>query len=208
MVLTPSRRALLAGTGAGLAGLLAGCTSPDSRSPEPEDGVLVTGYTVERTRSQSDRPPVVNPAADPDSAGSGDRTATSPDPLGLHTVGSQRAATELEIRSEATNAAGARRLLDETSYDSESVVVYQTPVAECYRLKLNYVSRDSDGSPDLDFCQVIRDAHTACRRDARDYVAALVRLPWPGEAYDGFSVGSGGDCDPIPPAYRTGSESE
>lgn len=203
MVPTPSRRAVLAGVGAGVAGLLAGCTTPETRNPQPEDGALVTDYTVAMTRSERDRPPVVTS----EGTGDGDRTATGPDPLGLHTVRSERAARELEIRSAATNASGARRLLAETAYADESVVVYQTPIGECYSLKVNYLTRDSDGSPDLDFCRVIRDAHTACQRDATDYVAAFVRLPWPGEEYDGFSVGSGGDCGPIPPEYRTGSES-
>lgn len=205
MVPTPSRRALLAGVGAGVAGLLAGCTTPETRNPQPEDGVLVTDYTVEMTRSQRDRPPVVAAVEEPDDTGG--RTARTPEPVDIRSIRSERAATELEIRRDATNAAGARRLLDETSFADESVAVYQTPIGECYSLQVNYVTRNSDGSPDLDFCRVIRDAHTACQRDASDYVAAFVRLPWPGAEYDGFSVGSGGDCGPIPPEYRTGSES-
>lgn len=87
------------------------------------------------------------------------------------------------------------------------MLVYQTRIGECYRLKLDSVSRAADGDPNLEFCRVIRDAHTACERRARDYAAAFVRFPFPASEYDGYSVGSGSGCDQGPEGSHNGSES-
>lgn len=159
------------------------------------------------TRSTSERPPVVAPQENIGDEGSADKTTPTPEPLSQEIITSERDASELAFTADAANVTAVRRLLAETAYASESVVGYQTPIGECYRLKLKYVARDSDGDPDVDFCWVIRDSHTACERSARDHVVAFVRLPFPGDEYDAFSVGSGGSCGPIPERYRNGGES-
>ncbi|WP_151102545.1 MULTISPECIES: hypothetical protein [unclassified Haloarcula] len=159
------------------------------------------------TRSPGEQPPVVAPTKDSDGTGHNENTSPTPKPLSLHTVSSEDAAEALEFGVNARNVAAVRRLVAETAYSNESVLVYQTRVGECHRLKLNYITRDADEDPNLQFCRMIRDAHISCERGARDHVAAFVRLPFPADEYDGVSVGSGGGCDPVPDRYRNGSES-
>lgn len=200
----PSRRALLTGIGAGLATALAGCSASESHQSPPEDGTLVTDYITAKTRSSTEQPPVVAPREDDEGADGTSRTA---EPLSLHVIENQEDAAALEFADDATDVAAVRRLVAETAYESESVLVYQTRIGECYRLKLNYVTKDGDGQPSVEFCQVVRDATTECERDARDHVAAFVRLPFPADEYNGYSVSGGGNCNPIPERYQNESES-
>lgn len=200
---TPSRRALLTGIGAGLATALAGCSASESHQSPPEDGTLVTDYSTAKTRSPTEQPPVVAPRDD-DAAG-GEATTTA-DPLSFHVIESESAAEALEFAADATDAAAVRRLVAETAYADESVLLYQTRIGECYRFQLNYVAKDTDGDPRIDFCRVVRDATFDCERDARNYVATFVRLPFPADEYSGFSTSSGGSCDPIPDRYQNESD--
>lgn len=202
---TTTRRTLLAAAGAGLAAALAGCSASESHESPPDDGTLVTDHTAATTRSPDEDPPIVRPREAADGGVTTDTAA--PEPISLHTVESREGAETFAFAEDATNAAAVRRLLAETNYDEESVFVYQTVIGECYRLRLNYVARDADGGPDLQFCRVIRDAHTACDREASDHAAAFVRLPFPGDEYSGLSAGFGGSCDRIPEPYRNGSDS-
>lgn len=201
---TPSRRALLTGIGAGLATALAGCSASESHQSPPEDGTLVTDYSTAKTRSPTEQPPVVAPRDDEKAA---DGTSTTAEPLSLHVIESEEDAATLEFAEDASDVSAVRRLVAETAYASESVLLYQAPINECYRLKLNYVTKDTDGQPSVEFCQVVRDATTECERDARDHVAAFVRLPFPADEYNGYSVSGGGDCNPIPERYQNESES-
>lgn len=202
-----SRRVLLTGMGIGLATALAGCSTSETHQSPPENGTLVTDYVSAKTRSKNKRPPVIAPRESTSGADVADETSTTPEPLSLYVVENERDAEELEFAEEATNVAAVRRLVAETTYASESVLLYQSRIGECYRLKLNYVTRDNDGGPSVEFCQVIRDAEIDCKRDVRDHVAAFVRLPFPADEYSGFSASSGGGCDPVPEHYRTESES-
>ena len=198
---TPSRRALLIGIAAGLAG----CSGTESSTNEyPPDGSLVTDYTVEIARSSTDAPPITQAPTDDD--GDAD-DASTPDPVSNRVLESESDAAELVFDDDAMNAAAARRLVAETNYASESVFVYQRPVGECYRLKVNYVTRADDGDPNVQLCRVIRDAGIDCERDAYDHEAVAVRLPFPADEYNGFSVGGGGSCDPAPQQSRNGSDS-
>lgn len=204
---TSSRRTLLAGVGAGLATALAGCSGSETRQSPSGDGTLVTDYTAAIARSSGDRPPIVAPRANGRDAGDADEASPTPEPLSHRVIASDAEAEALEFAEGATNAAAVRRLVAETAYANESVLLYQRRIGECYGLQVNYVTRDEDGSPDVQFCRVIRDAEVACEREVRDYVAAAIRLPFPGDEYGGLSVGSGGGCDPIPERYRNGSAS-
>lgn len=206
MAHTPSRRVLLASVGTGLTTLFTGCSASDSPSIPDDEEMSIGEYSVEFTRSAGDRPPiVVLPDATEDGAND-DESASTPDRMFSRSVGSERDAAELEFADEATNVDAVRRLLTETAYAEESVFVYQTEIRECYRLKLLDVSRDADGDPDFQFCQVIRDAHTPCEREVRDSVAAFVRLPFP-DGFGGYSLGRGSSCRPVPRADHDGSES-
>ena len=198
-----ARRGFLTGV-VGIATALAGCSGSESHSSPPEGGTIVTDTVATTTRSTGDRPPIVAPRED--TGGGNTDDGSTAEPLTLQTVESEDAAEAFEFAEGATNVGAARRLLAETEYDSESVFVFQTRIGECYRLKLNYVTRGDDGDPNLQFCRVIRDAHTACDREAFDHAAAFVRLPFRGDEYGGLSAGSGGSCDPIPDRYN-GSDS-
>ncbi|WP_158093591.1 hypothetical protein [Halorubrum sp. SD683] len=200
---TPRRR-FLGGLGVCIASLLAGCSGSETgEGTEPDDGTLVTEYTVETTRSSGDEPPIVAPR---EHAGNDDTSATA-EPLTTHTVGSEQDAEELRFAEDATNVAAVRRLVAETAYASESVLLFQASIGECYRRELNAVRRDADGDPDVDFCRVVRDADVDCERRAREYAASAVRLPFPGDEYGGLTVGSGGSCDPVPERDRNGGGS-
>lgn len=196
----PSRRTVLAGIGSGLAVAVAGCSGSESRQSPPENGMIVTDYAAAVTRSTSDRPPIVAPRESTDTAESADDTAS--DPLASHIIESESGSVAVEFAGDATNVAAVRRLIAETAYASESVLLYQTRVRECYKLQLNYVARADDGSPEVQFCHVIRDAEVDCERDAWDHVAAAVRLPFPGDEYSGLSIGTGGSCGQIPSRYN------
>lgn len=197
---TPSRRAVLAGIGSGLAVAVAGCSGSENRQSPPDNGEIVTGHAVVMTRSMSDRPPIVAPRESNDTAESADDTAS--DPLASHIIESESGGEAVEFAGDATNVAAVRRLIAETAYASESVLLYQTRVRECYKPQLSYVARADDGSPDVQFCHVIRDAEVDCERDAWDHVAAAVRLPFPGDEYSGLSIGTGGSCGRIPSRYN------
>ncbi|MUV59333.1 hypothetical protein [Halobacterium sp. CBA1126] len=203
---TPSRCALLSGLGAGLAAALAGCQETATQHSSSPDGTLVTDYVAATTRSPTERPPVVAPREDAEGAASDDQS-TATEPLSLHVVGTEADAEAFEFADEARDAAAVRRLVAETDYDDESVLVYQSRIPECYALELNYVTRDDDGDPSLELCRVIRDADINCERDAYDHAAVFVRLPFPADGFSGYSVGSGGSCDPVPERYRTTGES-
>ncbi|MFW5934618.1 MAG: hypothetical protein ACOCQL_02075 [Halolamina sp.] len=204
---TPSRRALLAGVGAGIAAGLAGCSGTESNTSEypPDEGSLVTDYTAAIARSSTDRPPITHAPTDGD--GDADDGSSTPNPVSNRILESEDDASELAFTDEATNVDAARRLVAGTAYANESVFVYQRPIGECYRLQVNYVTRDPDGDPNVQLCRVIRDAEVDCERDAEDHVAVVVRLPFPAEEDGGFSIGSGGSCDPVPERYRNGSDS-
>jgi hypothetical protein len=197
MVHTPSRRAILASLGTGATALLAGCGGGDSTGTPTQRATPIEQYTAELTRSTGDRPPVRGLSGDRDTAGSDEATPT-PEPTFSRTLASADDAVAVEFTDGATNVAAVRSLLTETTFTDECVFVYQTRVRACYRLQLNYVSRDPDGDPSFEFCTVIRDADVACERERTDYVAAFVRLPFPGEEVGGYSVGRGSSCDPVP----------
>lgn len=198
-----SRRSFLTGVSVGIATALAGCSGSETRDSHPgsDGGTPVTDYSTATTRSPGDRPPIVVPRED-----AGDETATA-EPLYTHVVESEQDANALEFAEDATNVAAVRRLIAETAYESESVLLYQTRIGECYRREVNYVRRDADGDPDVDFCRVVRDADVDCDRRARDYFTNAVRLPFPGDEFGGFSIGSGGSCDPVPERDSNGGES-
>lgn len=202
-----SRRVLLTGMGVGLATALAGCSTSETDQSPPENGTLVTDYVSAKIRSKNKRPPVIAPRENTSGTDAADETSTTPEPLSLYVIENEHDAEELEFAEEATDVAAVRQLVAETTYASESVLLYQSRIGECYGLKLNYVTRDNDGDPNVEFCLVIRDAEIDCKRDARNHVAVFVRLPFPADEYSGFSASSGGGCDPVPERYHTESES-
>ncbi|GGM62415.1 hypothetical protein J2752_001519 [Halarchaeum rubridurum] len=196
MVRTPSRRSLLHATGGALAAALAGCSARE-RDHGAERGRLLDDVPHATLRTTGARPPLVGPTDD-----DGD--------LSLGTVGSDADAAKLSYATDALGAsevAAARRLVAETAFERESILVSQTGIDACYRRRLQYVALDADGDPDVQFCRVVRDAHTPCERDERHHAAVLVRLPLAADEYGSHTVGYGGRCGPVPERYRNESES-
>lgn len=204
---TPSRRALLAGVGTGLATGLAGCSGSDTSQSPPDNGTLVTDYTVAITRSPSDRPPITAPREKADDAGTTGDTSPTPELVPTYVVADESDAESLMFAEDATNVAAVRRLVAETAYANESVFICQRRVRECYRPQLNYLTRDDDGDPNVQLCRVIRDAEIDCERDAQNYTAVAVRFPFPADEYGGFTVSSGGSCDSVPEHAENESDS-
>jgi hypothetical protein len=205
---TLSRRILLASVGTGLATALAGCSGSDTHQSSSDDGTLVNNHVTKIARSSSKQPPIIASRENTDSAENDEETSSPAESLTRDVIETENDAADLEFAEEATNIAAVRRLVAETAYANESVLLYQTRIRECYQLQLNYITRDDvDGDPHVEFCQVIREAEVECERNARNHVAAAVRLPFSSNEYGGFSVGSGGSCDPIPERYQNESES-
>lgn len=100
------------------------------------------------------------------------------------------------VYADVDGAAEARRFVEGTDFDSETIFVYQQTVGECYRLELCYVGWSAD-EIDTRFGRLYRDAHVACEVENEDAVATMIRIP---EAIDpndvrGFSFGgSSGGC--------------
>jgi hypothetical protein len=205
---TLSRRKLLSGMGVGLAVALSGCSGSETDRLSSEGGTVVTDHATEIVRSGGEQPPIIALRENTNSAENGEETPPSAESFTQAVIESENDAEGIEFAEDATNLAAVRHLVTETAYASESVFLYQTPIGECYDLQLNYITRDEvDGDLDIEFCRVIREAAVDCERDARNHVAAAVRLPFPADEYKGFSAGGGPGCDPIPERYRNESGS-
>lgn len=137
---TPSRRALLAGVGAGIATSLTGCSGSDSSQSTPDGGTLVTDYTVVVARTNRDQPPICAPRERSDDGGSTDESSPTPEPVGTLVVESESDAGELVVDEDAIKSATVRRFLAETTYTAQSVVIFQRQVRE----RLGRISRTAE----------------------------------------------------------------
>ena len=75
-----------------------------------------------------------------------------------------------------TASAAARRLLAETSFESETVYVEVLPIETCYELALCDV-RWSETEIETDYGRVLRPADVDCEDGRRVYASALIRIP-------------------------------
>jgi len=78
--------------------------------------------------------------------------------------------------SEVEGAEDARAFVEATDFDSESIYLHQTPIGDCYRLKLCSVSWGGE-EVSLWYVSVLYDYDVACSSDERDTVATFVRIP-------------------------------
>ena len=105
--------------------------------------------------------------------------------------------------ADVDGAAEARRFVESTDFEAETIYVQQRSVGECYRLELCYVGW-SGSEIRTDFGRLYRDADVACEVESEVAVATLIRIP---DAIDpdgirGFSSGmSSGGCH-LPPGLR------
>lgn len=199
-----SRRQVLRGGGATLLSALAGCAGSGGRSqsartphgPRPEN--LVTDYDYFELRSPSGRP--VFRDADRDASES---------TLDAFLVPMADERSDVDVVATPAGIDDAKRFIDETSFDSQSLAIVQHRVDACRSVELNYVTAPPDRFVHLEFCHVLRDASVDCSVDERHVVASLVRLPYStsDRSATGWGRGGGRSCR-LPPSLRTETDEE
>jgi hypothetical protein len=70
----------------------------------------------------------------------------------------------------------ARAFVAATDFDSESLYLHQTPLGDCYRLKLCSVSWGGE-AVSLRYVPVLESYDVACSAEERDTLATFVRIP-------------------------------
>lgn len=93
----------------------------------------------------------------------------------------------IEFTENLQGSAEAMELLETTDFTSESVILHQRTVEECYLLHVEYVVARPDQYR-IQFCQVLRDVDAACRANVSVMQATLFRIP---VAYDDRPSSSG-----------------
>ena len=199
-----TRRRVLRGAGASLLAALAGCagsgssslSSPTPHGPRPEH--LVTDYDYFELRSQSPNP-IFRDAERDESDSTLDAF--------LVTTADERA--DIDTVATLDGIDDARRFIEETSFDSQSLAIVQHRVDACRSIELNYVTAPPDRFVDIEFCYVLRDASVECSVDDRHVVASLLRLPFASSdrPENGWSRGGGRSCR-RPPSLRNESKEE
>ncbi|RQG97025.1 hypothetical protein [Natrarchaeobius chitinivorans] len=180
----PRRRLLASGIGA-LSALIAGCTGTDA---------VESGTTVEHEASEGTGPypgqsdefdlftlrstddeTFVYPRDDPPEAADDERTKRPRRPT---FVLDEDDAADLVIASD--DEPEARAFLAETDFDSESIVVEQRSIDDCYRRHLLSVRADPDRFRTR-YCQTLKRPTTPCEADLELMEALFIRVS---HAYD------------------------
>lgn len=81
------------------------------------------------------------------------------------------------------------RFVTDTDFAERSVYLYQRTLDGCHRLRLVRVRRDE--GIHVSFCRDRRPADVQCDTNAQVVAAIALRLPFPGDAVDGFGGGFG-----------------
>lgn len=167
-----TRRAVLSGAGALLAGL-AGCgRNADDGRPDDEPTEPVSGSATDPDHVALRRPD--HEAAilrRPDENATDDVLHTP-----VHGFVASEADSEAVRVDDGEGAAAARRLLAETDYGAETVFFEHGRVHACYRRELCSVSWTAR-SVETDWADVLRPADYACGADETEAHLALIRIP-------------------------------
>ena len=202
-----TRRRVLASTVAAL-GLttLAGCSGSGSGSAssragpgtEPPEDALV-GPPHVTLRGPTTEPNVVRETSAENGTPSSD---TEIDDWAHYVLASDADADAVTV-ADVDGAKEAKRFLEETNFDSETVYVERHLVGECYRHQLCWVRWTSE-EIETDYARTLRDADVACEADTRVAVTNLIRLPvaLDPEQISGYSSSSGGGACRRPEAAR------
>lgn len=177
-----SRRRLLAASGGGLSAALAGCTAFDGS--ESISGHSSDGGTVESThdyeslffRSEDDTP-VADPSEDVADDANENRGPRYLD--GFFVVDEDDAASLwLTDTTTAADTDAARAFVEGTDFESESVVVDQRSIDDCYRRHLLGV-RAADDEFRTSYCREMKAATEPCEADTTVVEAIFVRVHRP-----------------------------
>jgi len=207
-----TRRALLQGAAALSLGL-AGCSGATSSSTTVtasnrltgENAVLEPDHVALRTPENA---PIVwfddelpeSPESTPD-----DRHRISDAEEGL--IADDADAAELRF-ADVDGTDDARTFVEETDFDTETLVLETTRVPECYRLELCGATWSATDYHTY-YGRVLRPADVACSTDAWDRVAHLIRLPAaldPSEITGRGSGTSGSGCGGFRRRYEEGQD--
>lgn len=169
-----TRRRLLGALGSAL--VLAGCA--DETSVEDEETVSdrpVAEPPPEATTDfeiRSVRAPVDEPFVDLDDGE--DRPEFRLSPL---FVLEEEAAESLAFEAAIDGVEDARSFVSETDFGTESVVIFQREIEECYRRHTQYVEIEPNRFR-VQFCRELRDATTPCEAGVREMEAIFLRIPY------------------------------
>jgi hypothetical protein len=197
----PTRRRLLRSAAALVgAGAVAGCggtaessgTAVAGPDPDPPDDAVTDPASVV-LRAPPDEP-AVREATDGTDTG-GDESDPQVDEWRHNLIADAETAASLSI-ADVDGADEARRFLDGTDFDAETVYVERHVVGECYDQRLCWI-RWTEERVETSYARMLRPAEAACSADARVGVTHLIRLSAaldPDEVSRFSSSGGSGEC--------------
>ncbi|AGB37489.1 hypothetical protein [Natronococcus occultus] len=169
----PSRRQLLA-AGSCLPAVLAGCAGPgeSSTTHNTTDGgePMASDEYDSLTLRADDDVVFVYPNDDPPDETDESRSRPR---RNVEFVLSRSAAEDLRI--DADGIEDARAFLEETDFETESVVVEQRPIEDCYRRHVLGVRAEADEFRTR-YCRTLRSPTTPCEADRTVMEAIFLRI--------------------------------
>lgn len=171
-----TRRRLLGGVITSVATVLAGCygESDDRTEIEQEASDRRTEPPPEATldyRVRSLRAPVEEPFV-----GFGQGESERPRHRSREFVLSEERAAAIEFEVEHEDTEAIRNFLEETDYESASVVVHQRSIEACYTRRVEYVTVQEDRYY-ARFCRRLKPATERCEADETEMEALFIRVP-------------------------------
>jgi hypothetical protein len=182
--MAPTRRALLGSAALGVVGALAGCSGasdPEAESVRPQTRGTESDPAVVKPRNSNGESVLLD--------GSEANDENEPVRIGRELVTSADRADDLLVAEGVSDAdrERARRFLDETDYETETVYVSPAGVESCQRIVIHSVSWEP-GRVEYEYCRELRPPDEACEAGSRVALALLFRLP---VALDDRITGSG-----------------
>jgi len=199
-----SRRRALHATASAAALALAGCSgeSSSASSNHPPNGELVTDYEVQKARNADGavlfrETDVATPSDTPDEPA--ERRRRRQRHQYAH-VTEQADFEDLAFATDLPEAAALEEFATATDLETRSVFLLQRGVSACSTLELVDVREEPD-SVHVNTCSDLRPADVECETDDRDTVAFAIRLPFPGDDFNGLGVGGSSDCHRRPQSF-------
>jgi len=199
-----SRRRALHATASAAALALAGCSgeSSSASSSHPSNGELVTDYELQTARNADGavlfrETDVATPSDTPDEPTEQRRRRQRHQ---YAHVTEQADFEDLAFATDLPEAATLEEFATATDLETRSVFLLQRGVSACSTLELVDVRKEPD-SVHVNTCSDLRPADVECEADERDTVAFAIRLPFPGDDFNGLGVGGSSDCHRRPRAF-------
>ncbi|MDQ2048896.1 hypothetical protein RBH26_00190 [Natronolimnohabitans sp. A-GB9] len=202
-----SRRRLLA-AGGSLSAVIAGCTGfSESESIEhnvTEGGEPMPSDEYESLTLRADgAEPFVYPDGEPPE--DGEKTGSRPYERSVEFVLSDDEASAIRIDADDEDVDDARTFLEATDFETESVVIDQREIEDCYRRHLLSVQANPDEFR-TQFCQSLKAPTTPCEADVTVMEAVFVRVQRAYEAAPSSRASS--ESRSCPPSERAVTDGE